>query len=577
MRFDDSLDTVLAAEMSSPAAIEWTWRQLVDLIGRRRSAARADAITRLQSIRSAVPLATRIAAARGLERAHPPAVLVALFADDEQAVAAPVVRSATLADAEWIVLLPAMRPATRGVMRLRRDLSDAVRVALEAFGPTDFTLGSDVPAATEPAEAAPPPTTVILPRPAPKPFVPPEPNPFVTVADIARELPIVAEAMRRDDDAPSGPPPVAEDFQVAALVARIAARRMGGPPVMPAREAAAPATGFRYETDAAGRIRWVEGIDRTPLIGLSLTAGRDGTPASVDGVAAGALARRARFRDARLEVTGQSGAAGSWRISGMPAFDPASGRFTGYRGTARRPRADEAPERGAAPGATDMLRQLVHELRTPANAISGFAEMIERELLGPVPPAYRERAGTIHSQTLGLLEAIEDLDTAARLEARRLDLYPEPVPLSPLLARTLGELDPLATLRGTTLRLEVTPDLVVHGDARALERLVSRFLTFVLAGAAQGQAIAGRATRDGDVVGLTVDRPAALAVPGEGLFATDDHEAADDGGPLLGTGFGFRLARRLASELGGSLTVEAARLTLRLPAAVAVRGEQATV
>ena len=54
------------------------------------------------------------------------------------------------------------------------------------------------------------------------------------------------------------------------------------------------------------------------------------------------------------------------------------------------PRAGRAPTRSAEPSragrgmAPDSLRQLVHELRTPTNAIAGFAEMIETQMLGPV-------------------------------------------------------------------------------------------------------------------------------------------------------------------------------------------------
>lgn len=590
MRFDDSLDTVLAADMSGPAAIEWTWRQLVDLIGRRQSRVREDAIARLHAIRPQVSRSARLAAARGLERADPPAALVALFVDQELAIAGPVMRGARLSGEEWLGLLPAMLPATRGVLRLRDDLpSDVVR-ALVAFGPTDFALHSDVFEVVEERvfEPHPEPIAETAEEPVhelgPPSFVPPEPDPFVTIADVARAIPVVAEAIRHEDEpaealAEEAAPtePTREDFEIPALVARIAAhqRAIGGEtPFAAPRPATAP-TSFRFETDAAGLIRWVEGVERGPLIGLSLTAGRDGRPAHVDGVAAGALAHRGRFSDARLEVGGTSDAAGSWRISGAPVFDHASGRFTGYRGTARRPRADEAPHPINA-AASDALRQLVHELRTPANAISGFAEMIEHQLLGPVPDAYREQAASIRGQTGGLLDAIDDLDTAARLESSRLDLRAERVPLAPLIARIVDQLESLTELRGASLTLS-GDGAVVAGDAIAIERLLSRFLTALVSSARRGEHLSGQVVDDGETVVLGMTRPAGFVAPRGALFEADaEAEAANEDGPLLGTGFGFRLARRLAKELGGSLAVEAEALTLRLPAAVERSVEQAT-
>ncbi len=170
---------------------------------------------------------------------------------------------------------------------------------------------------------------------------------------------------------------------------------------------------------------WVEGAPRGPLVGQSIAwvAGRG--QHGVDGQAAGGFEKRSPFRDARFTVAGEGAASGDWRISGIPFFDAASGTFQGYRGTARRPRPDEVARSAAddaEPGVfgtefpADSLRQLIHELRTPLNAIIGFAEMIEGQYLGPAAMPYRGRAATIMEQARGLLGAVDDLDTAARIE-----------------------------------------------------------------------------------------------------------------------------------------------------------------
>ncbi len=853
MRFDDSLDTVLSADMSTAFGAQTAWRQLVDLIGRGRAPASEMAIARLRSIRPQVPSTIRAASARALAFARPPAPLVRLFAEEDLAISAPVLRMADLKAEQWIAMLADLSPAARSVLRHRRDLPADVTRALETYGPIDFilpasalepvidqpelvadpviadvadvaeaepaqvevvdaavdveaeaeaeagaggtelnmveapmsaptdepaqsdataetyvefgaaflaALAADSPALSPLAQSAtdgppldgaslaefaePPAAAVAVPpaaiaalayvpvpandiaptveeigpRPvdAPEaipeslpeqqpaqffeplsidwtaviaarppepgravikrrpPTVPPigpseppltvikpsvvpqeaiaaapmiiEPAPlalsladdlslpidppaqsgamsFVSIASVAFGLPIVVEALRHHDqsnssdaeapvveapdaEAPHAAPvtalaPAPADsagvapastpetvtprgpFQISDLVARIDAFQRqrdedgqaepGAAIANDTGEALAAPEGFSFETDARGMMVWVSGVSRAALIGVSLDAGTAGAAAQVDGVAAGAFRRRSAFAQARLLVEGQSDAAGQWRISGVPAFDRATGRFTGYRGTARRPRADERAEpahTGRSP-ATDSLRQLVHELRTPTTAIAGFAEMIEGELLGPVAGAYRDYAGTIRDQAMGLLGAIDDLDTAARIEAHALDLRATDIPVALLLQRIALDLEPLSTLRGTALALDIAVgDVAIRGDDRAVDRLLSRLLAALVASGSAGETIAVRMGREGDeTVAIHIDRPRALAAyAGDALLMIDaEAEAEATGAPLLGTGFALRLARNLAVELGGSLTIGVDRLTLRLPAA----------
>jgi hypothetical protein len=557
VRFDDSLRTVLSAEVATGIGAQSAWRQLVDLIGRRRTVADEPVIARLRMLRQAVPEAVRAASARAIAFASPPAALVGLFSEDTLAIAAPVLRTATLDGAEWAAILPRLSPAGRSVLRHRRDLpAEAVR-ALDAFGATDFVLDYDSPA----AEAQPAPAAVSL-----------DETRSAAVGEVARSLPVVAEALRRAEP----PPPVETQFEIADLVARIDAfqrtREVPRGEAAPAAVVAPPAiAGFRFESDASGIVRWVDGVARTPLIGLSLAhAARQGE-AQVDGIVAGAYRRRSSFRDARLAVGGTSDAAGGWRLSGIPAFDPATGRFLGYRGTARRPRADESaapPERSRA--ASDSLRQLVHELRTPTSAIVGFAELIESELLGPVTPPYRDHATAIREQASALIQAIEDLDTAARIEGGALDLRVSHVAPGPLVARAVADLQPLAGLRGAMLVFDPgTPTSDVTADDRALERLVARLLAALVSVARTGECIGVTIAETGEDVAIAIDRPAALAgADAAALLTIDADRDAADGAQLLGTGFAIRLASNLAVELGGALLIGARHLTLRLPTAV---------
>lgn len=749
LRYDDTLETVLAGDVSTSFGKASAWRQLVDLIGRRRIAADARAFNLLRRIRDDVPIGVRAASARALEHGNPPAPLVALCALDHISVAAPLLRTARMTSGEWVELLPRLSAAARSVLRARRDLPPGIERALETFGPVDFVVTGtvaepevlaphepnaaasdadplamvepdaepvaesdagpgalqplaveldpvavDMIAAPEPgaefdadpvgvvepltpvvvdAEPAPvadaPLAAVDLPiepvaavegsdaaaiasggsvldavarvesrvrmrlRPVLEPVEPPQAAevpantlPFVSVGAAALAIPVVARALEGEgqseptpeseptqsgtDAEPSVALPLAAEssdghgshmddvfilgsaqgdtiapdtphdepagpFEIAEVVARIDAFYT----LQQERAAHAPqplrVDGFRFETDEQGVIRWVEGVSRAPLIGLSLELNASDGASRADGVAAGALRQRAVFSDARLIVVGESDAAGEWRISGAPAFDRATGRFSGYRGTARRPRREESAVPSTPPPsspAADSLRQLMHELRTPTNAIAGFAEMIEREMLGDAPPVYRERAGTIRMHARALLAAIDDLDIAARIEASALTLGSSEVTLRPLLSRIADDLAALAELRGAWIALPID-DPVVRGDSRAIERMLSRLLATLLSAARDGERVGIAIEEVGGLVAIAFDRPDALAAyEGDALFNLDDE---DEDAALLGTGFALRLVRNIARELGGSLTVTDDAITVELAAMVTKSLEQA--
>jgi signal transduction histidine kinase len=572
LRFDDTLETVLGADLSTAFGVESVWRQLVDLIGRRRVSPDLRAMALLAAIRTQVPVRIRAGSAQALEYADPPVPLVRLFALDELIVAIPVLRSARMTSHEWIELLPDLAPAARTVLRSRRDLGPTVIRALQSFGAVDFVLPDQSGAGA--AQGVMQPVDEPVPASAQS-----EDDPIAHAAEqghtpvmehaerIAAEGPGEALGQRTEDEAP---------FEIAEVVARIDAFWRNREEAPPAALAPDRAREFRFETDADGVIRWVDGASRGAIVGLSLGVAEAAGASRVDGIPGGALRRRASFSDARMVIAGESDAAGDWLISAIPVFDPANGRFTGYRGTARRPRTYERAELvrpAAASSPADSLRQLVHELRTPTNAIAGFAEMIETQMLGPVSDPYRERAHVIRTQAKELLGAIDDLDLAARIDSAALALVPGRVALRPLLAGIAEDLASLAELRGSTIEAPAE-DLAVSGDRRAVERLLARLLATLVSASAPGERIGVRMTLESeDKVAISIDRPKALAdYPGESVLGIDDEH---DDATLLGTGFALRLARNLARELGGGLVIGPASLTLRLPASVNTQMGQA--
>ncbi|MDI1295294.1 MAG: sensor histidine kinase, partial [bacterium] len=148
MRFNDLMQTVLAAEHRSGLGAVTLWRQCVDLLAQHDRADRAampqadrDALLdRLSGLRPKLSETQRIATVVELGGRLRSPTLVQFFANDRPSIAAAAIARAQLPDGVWAELLPALTPTARGVLRGRRDIGRATRQALEAFGPSDLVL-----------------------------------------------------------------------------------------------------------------------------------------------------------------------------------------------------------------------------------------------------------------------------------------------------------------------------------------------------------------------------------------------------------------------------------------------------
>jgi signal transduction histidine kinase len=531
VRFDDRLATALGQPAEVPAARQAVWRQLVDLLGQEHdehSALRAAAFDRLRQWRADVPIIGRQSAGLLLLGDQPiPPDLIEFFAEDATVVFAPLLAGAELPGKVWRKLIPRLSPVARALLRHRRDLPNGALRALEAFGQTDLVI--EGPAAVEPETDA--------------------------------------EPIPAHDDHYAAP-------DIRELRARIEAFRERQLHAEQAEQ-----TEFRFETGSDGVIRWCDAAGRGAIVGLSIADAAPGQAHGVDGQASGAFRRRAPFRDARLTVARSGQAGGAWCISGVPIFDPATGRFTGYRGTARRPRVGERAEATGLLGSAlsgDSLRQLAHEVRTPLNAIAGFAEMIERQMLGPAPRAYRDRATAILEETQRLQEVLDDLNEAAQLDGGNAPSAVTEVDCAMLLARVTAALGPLAADKGVTIALAIAPlCAAVLIDPGAAERMTTRLVSAAIGLARPGERIAVELTPgDGEKTEtlLSVERPSlATGQDAPALFDACDIPGEDVGAPpLLGLGFMLRMVRGVAESCGGSLVIAPDRFRVRLPA-VAVR------
>ena len=506
MRFDDRLATVLHQPADDAHDRAVRWRQLVDLVarsgGHEHSPLVASALELIRSDASNVPEELRAAAARAVAGPFLPLELLRYFVGEQLSVAAPVLAAVELSNDQWKVLIEAATPEGRRFIATLRPGVEAE--ALE-------------PAIAEPlhrrAESAP------------------------SISEVVARI----ERLRHERE------------QVATMEAA---------PMHQARRSPAPAWAggseamFRWECDPSGEIAWVEGAPRGALVGRSIA--RREPEDGVDEQVERAFAMRAPFNEAGLQLAGEGETAGDWKISGIPAFT--GGRFAGYRGVAVR---ESMRDVAVAPGRLvptdpDSLRELVHELKTPLNAIIGFAEMIGGQYLGPASDAYRERAQEIVDQARLLLTAIEDLDFTAR-QASLASPAPGSVDLGTLIDGAIEKLRDKAAMRGVAIDAShSTGDVTAAIAPELAERLVMRMCDAVIGQSRPGERIRLSVYPAGARVNVSVGRPAALeGVTDKELFRAPSSPSAP--------GYWLRLTRNLARMVGADLVASPRDILLTFP------------
>lgn len=505
MRFDDRLRTVLDQPALDPHDRAVRWRQLVDLLARAGQTSDSPLFRAgLQVVRddaASVDDQLREAAARAIAAFPLPFELICLFASHGLKIAAPILAAANLPLERWTRLL---------------DWSDEeTRTFILALHP-DADHRNAPEAGSAPVSRA-------------------VPESQVSISEVIARIEQLREQRERGEE----------------LAAPQARQPLQSEPVQELTESGEGSRLFRWECNGAGEIVWVEGAPRGALIGYALVdpaKSRDGTNDAI----ARAFAIRAPFRNAVMTLGKEYVLAGDWQVSGVPAFELSNGRFAGYRGVARRAAPAEPEIEAPHP---DSLRELVHEIKTPLNAIMGFAEIIEQQMFGPADVRYRERAAEIVSQSHLLLGALNDLDFAAK--SRSATSPPAFVNLGELVERLTPDIRELARPRGIEIaRSGTTRDALAAVDPAVAEQLIRRMCAAIVNRGAAGERL--RLVVEPfleDRCRIAITRPAALwGLWDERLF--DGEKGAEAPAP------GLRLTRGLAQIAGGDLITSADMISL---------------
>ncbi len=207
---------------------------------------------------------------------------------------------------------------------------------------------------------------------------------------------------------------------------------------------------------------------------------------------------------------------------------------------------------------SNFLSSMSHELRSPLNAILGFAQLMDSE--EPIAtPSQKASIDQILHAGWYLLELINEILDLAVIESGRLSLSEEPVLLAEVMLECQSMIEPQAQKRGISL---IFPNFeqpcFVHADRTRLKQILINLLSNAIKyNIKQGSVeVTCSTNHEGRVRVSIIDTGAGLSPEKLTQLFQPFNRLGKEGSAEEGTGIGLVMSKRLVELMGGVVGVE---------------------
>jgi PAS domain S-box-containing protein len=207
---------------------------------------------------------------------------------------------------------------------------------------------------------------------------------------------------------------------------------------------------------------------------------------------------------------------------------------------------------------SNFLSSMSHELRSPLNAILGFAQLMESDSVPPTS-SQKESIGQILHAGWYLLELINEILDLAMIESGRLSLSLEPVLLADIMLECRAMIEPQAHRRGITMTFPQfdMPNFVTADRTRLKQVFINLLSNAIKYNREQGRVEVKYIATSSERIRVSVI-DTGVGLPPEKLaqlfqsFNRLGQEASSE----EGTGIGLVVSKRLVELMGGLIGAE---------------------
>lgn len=205
---------------------------------------------------------------------------------------------------------------------------------------------------------------------------------------------------------------------------------------------------------------------------------------------------------------------------------------------------------------SDLVAEIVHEMRTPLTSIMGYAEMIEREDVSE--ENRRSFAQTIQREAERLSQLTRDFLELARLESGRAFVAQEEIHLQDIVAEVVHLLRPQAEKKDIALHTELPEGLQrVLGDGQRIHQALVNLIGNAIKYCRPGDQVklVAQPGEDQVTLGIIDTGPGIPSKVQDRLFEKF-YRVARTEDAVEGTGLGLAITREIVESHGGRIWVE---------------------
>ncbi|RLC75235.1 MAG: hypothetical protein DRJ03_20895 [Chloroflexi bacterium] len=204
---------------------------------------------------------------------------------------------------------------------------------------------------------------------------------------------------------------------------------------------------------------------------------------------------------------------------------------------------------------SDLIAEMVHEMRTPLAAVVAYAELMQR------PSATLEQNRQFADIILHEAERLNDMARSfldlARLESGRAHMAQDPIDMSTVVRMVVSVVLPQADARQIGVSVELADNLLsVVGDAQRLHQAILNLLSNAVKYCRPGDNITVAASCDGSVLSVSViDTGPGISEDALPRIFERFYRVPSAEDQAVGTGLGLTITRQIIEAHGGHITV----------------------